>query len=386
MFSSCIRVYKALCDDSKFIPLMPIYSRVIHIFWSPVHETSIVTVSLVTFSSRRVLQHLINTCITDIFSCLGFLDAAFIKSTSLARLTAVFHPITHHYFCMSRDRNLSSVFAHHSSKRCLFAHICTYNGLVAFFHSSLDLHTRGYISCFHFPHMDFIAKLILWSSHFGFNFNPILQVEYQLILHYFRDQETRCISFNSGNCAILDLTFAVIFLSYIKWREFTNTRIRVRDHSPAIFIGDSRHSSPEFARESTSASASFLQFRADIFRLIVIPLPSSFSYWWVVNMNSWTLTSIISVFIFLQFCFRSGCGKLGMIFLCQVRLWASWRIIMLQVRLWASLRIILLQVRLWDNYCWTVDDLPVSGQDEEQLRVFAVSGQPAEQLLHQVRL
>ena len=31
------------------------------------------------------------------------------------------------------------------------------------------------------------------------------------------------------------------------------------------------------------------------------------------------------------FCFRSGCGKLRMIFLCQVRLWASWSIILLQV-------------------------------------------------------
>ena len=46
-------------------------------------------------------------------------------------------------------------------------------------------------------------------------------------------------------------------------------------------------------------------------------------------------------------------GKLGIIFLCQVRLLASWRIILLQVRLWASWRIILLQVRLWDNSVWS---------------------------------
>ena len=53
------------------------------------------------------------------------------------------------------------------------------------------------------------------------------------------------------------------------------------------------------------------------------------------------------------FCFRSSFGKLGIIFLCQIRLWASWSIILLHVRLWASLRIILLQVRLWDNCGWS---------------------------------
>ena len=46
---------------------MLIYSRVIHIFVSSVHEPPFVTVSLVKLFSCRVPQHFINTCIADIF-------------------------------------------------------------------------------------------------------------------------------------------------------------------------------------------------------------------------------------------------------------------------------------------------------------------------------
>ena len=73
---------------------MPVYSRAIHIFlyclFTSHHCYCLV---LYTFTSCRVLQYLINTCkscIADIFLCLGFLDAAFVQSTSLARYTAVF--------------------------------------------------------------------------------------------------------------------------------------------------------------------------------------------------------------------------------------------------------------------------------------------------------
>ena len=103
-------------------------------------------------------------------------------------------------------------------------------------------------------------------------------------------------------------------------------------------------------------------------------------------------------------CFRSGCGKLGIIFLCQVGLWASWRIILFQVRLWASLRIILLPVRLWDNCGWSscvwsgcslsapahavdqLKDCHTRGQAVVQLENLPASGHPVGRLDDHVRL
>ena len=74
--------------------LMPVYSRVIHIFVLSVHEPPIVTVSYFIHSLPvACCSYVINTCkscIADIFLYLGFLDAAFVQSTSLARHTAVF--------------------------------------------------------------------------------------------------------------------------------------------------------------------------------------------------------------------------------------------------------------------------------------------------------
>ena len=84
--------------------------------------------------------------------------------------------------------------------------------------------------------------------------------------------------------------------------------------------------------------------------------------------------------------------------MCQVRLWASWTIILHQVRLWVSLRIILLQVRLWNNCGWSscvrsgcslsapahavdqLKDCHTGGQAVVQLENLPASGHPVGRL------